>query len=288
MKDPLDRGFFSAGPGTGPYRDRRTCTRDHGGPPIITSFISSTARLALAPARLAGRIGGSLLRELRGNGAPDVRPASSSARAKPAASARTRAEARAKPAAGTRAETRAKPAARTRAEARPKRAAARTRANAQPKRAAADTRTKARPKPMVIPPAARPEVVGETGGELAGLRRRADADDGAAAYTLWLRLRDDDREAAEGYLRMGAELGDVAAAYNLGLLLWRERGEPEAARAMLDKGAQGGDPGAMRDLGLLLREQGDLEGAIYWLGRAVERGAEGAPEALVELDPPAE
>ena len=179
MKDPLDRGFFSAGPGTGPYRDRRTCTRDHGGPPIITSFISSTARLALAPARLAGRIGGSLLRELRGNGAPDVRPASSSERAKPAA--RTRAEARAKPAARTRAEARPKTADRTRAEARPKRAAARTGANAQPKRAAAGTRTKARPKPMVIPPAARPEVVGETGGELAGLRRRADADDGAAA-----------------------------------------------------------------------------------------------------------
>ena len=126
---------------------------------------------------------------------------------------------------------------------------------------------------MLIPPAARPGVVGETGGELAGLRRRADAGNGAAAFTLWLRLRDDDREAAEGYLRLGAELGDVAAAYNLGLLLWRERGEPEAARAMLDKGAQGGDPGAMRDLGLLLREQGDLERAIYWLGRAVERGA---------------
>jgi hypothetical protein len=227
---------------------------------MITTLISSTARLVLAPARLAGRTGASLLRELRGNGAPDVRPASSSARAKPAAG--------------------------TRAEAKPKRAAARTRANAQPRRAAAGTRIKARPKPMLTPPAARPGVGGETGGEFAGLRRRADAGDGAAAFTLWLRLRDDDREAAEGYLRLGAELGDVAAAYNLGLLLWRERGEPEAARAMLDKGAQGGDPGAMRDLGLLLREQGDLEGAIYWLGRAVERGAEGAPEALAELELP--
>jgi hypothetical protein len=87
---------------------------------MITSFVSSTARLALAPARLAGRMGGLLLRELRGNGAPDARPASSSARAKPAA--------------------------RTRARAQPKRAAARTRAKAQPKRAAAGTRAKARPK----------------------------------------------------------------------------------------------------------------------------------------------
>jgi hypothetical protein len=87
---------------------------------MITRFVSSTARLALAPARLVGRMGGSLLRELRGNGAPDVRPASSSARAQPAA--------------------------RTRAKAQPKRAAARTRANAQPKGAAAGTRAKARPK----------------------------------------------------------------------------------------------------------------------------------------------
>jgi len=69
---------------------------------------------------LVERMGGSLLREVRGNGAADVRPASSSARAKPAA--------------------------RTRAKAQPKRAAARTGANAQPKRAAAGTRAKARPK----------------------------------------------------------------------------------------------------------------------------------------------
>jgi hypothetical protein len=87
---------------------------------MITSFVSSTARLALAPARLVGRMGGSLLRKVHGNGAADVRPASSSARAKPAT--------------------------RTRAKAQPKRAAARTRANAQPKRAAAGTRAKARPK----------------------------------------------------------------------------------------------------------------------------------------------
>ena len=86
---------------------------------MITSFVSSTARLALAPARLAGRMGGSLLPELHGNGA-DVRPAPSSARAKPAA--------------------------RTRAGAQPKRAAARSRAKAEPKRAAAGPRVKARPK----------------------------------------------------------------------------------------------------------------------------------------------
>jgi BON domain len=87
---------------------------------MITSVISSAARLALAPARLAGRMGGSLLQELRGNGAPDARPAPSSARAKPAG--------------------------RTRSKAQPKRSAARTRAKAQPKRPAAGTRAQARPK----------------------------------------------------------------------------------------------------------------------------------------------
>jgi hypothetical protein len=100
---------------------------------MITSVISSAARLSLAPARLAGRMGGSLLRELRGNGAADARPAPSPARAKPAA--RTRANS--KPKRGT---------AGTRANSKPKRGAARTRAKGQPKPPAARTGAKARPK----------------------------------------------------------------------------------------------------------------------------------------------
>ena len=78
-------------------------------------------------------MGGSLLRELRGNGAADARPAPSPARAKPAA--RTRANS--KPKRGT---------AGTRANSKPKRGAARTRAKGQPKPPAARTGAKARPK----------------------------------------------------------------------------------------------------------------------------------------------
>jgi osmotically-inducible protein OsmY len=113
---------------------------------MIKSVISSAARLSLAPARLAGRMAGSAVRELRGNGGTDAHPARSSTRAKPAS--RSRAGARPKRAAtGTRAKARPKRAATgTRAKARPKRAATGTRAKAQPRRAATGTRAKAQPR----------------------------------------------------------------------------------------------------------------------------------------------
>ena len=114
---------------------------------MIKSAVSSAARVPLAPARLAGRITGSLLRQLRGNGGGDARPASS---ARANASARSRAKARPKRAAsGSRAKARPKRAATgTRAKARPKRAATGPRAKARPKRAA-------RPKPLDDPAIAR-------------------------------------------------------------------------------------------------------------------------------------
>jgi osmotically-inducible protein OsmY len=87
---------------------------------MITSVISSAARLSLAPARLAGRMAGSLLSGLRGDAAEDAQPAPSSARTKTAS--------------------------RRRAQAQPKRAASRRRAKAQPKRAASRRRTQAQPK----------------------------------------------------------------------------------------------------------------------------------------------
>jgi osmotically-inducible protein OsmY len=87
---------------------------------MITSAISSAARLSLAPARLAGRMAGSLLSGLRGDAAEDAQPAPSSGRTKTAS--------------------------RRRAQAQPKRAASRRRAKAQPKRAASRRRTQARPK----------------------------------------------------------------------------------------------------------------------------------------------
>ena len=51
---------------------------------MITSAISSAARLSLAPARLAGRMAGSLLRGLRGDDSGRTSPAGSSARTTPA------------------------------------------------------------------------------------------------------------------------------------------------------------------------------------------------------------
>ena len=144
------------------------------------------------------------------------------------------------------------------------------------------------------------------------LQAAADAGDGAAAFTLWERLRDADSAAADGWLRTAVELGDVRAAhrrgmllwerrdvdaaeatlrkatadpdgaYALGRLLWRERSDPHAAVQWLDRAAQADDPAAGRDLGILLREHGDLQGAHYWLSRAAERDGE-ARRVLAEL-----
>jgi ferritin-like metal-binding protein YciE len=52
------------------------------------------------------------------------------------------------------------------------------------------------------------------------LQAAADAGDGAAAFTLWERLRETDFAAAEGWLRTAASLGDARAAHRLGMLLW--------------------------------------------------------------------
>jgi ferritin-like metal-binding protein YciE len=144
------------------------------------------------------------------------------------------------------------------------------------------------------------------------LRAAADAGDGAAAFTLWERLRDTDFAAAEGWLRTAAQLGDARAAHRLGMLLWerrevdaaeatlrsstgdpegayalgrllwRERSDPQAAVEWLDRAAQADDPAAERDLGIVLREHGDLQGARYWLSRAAERDGE-ARHVLAEL-----
>jgi ferritin-like metal-binding protein YciE/TPR repeat protein len=114
------------------------------------------------------------------------------------------------------------------------------------------------------------------------LQAAADAGDGAAAFTLWERLRDADFAAAEGWLRTAAELGDVRAAHRLGTLLWRDRNDPQAAVHWLDRAAQADDPAAERDLGIVLREHGDLHGAHHWLSRAAERDSE-ARQVLAEL-----
>jgi BON domain len=102
---------------------------------MLTSAISSAARLSLAPAKLAGRMAGSLLGGRRGNGAADGHPAAAPSRAQP--TRRTRSQARPKRATtSARAKTQSKRTATTaRAKTQPKRAAARTRTKAQPRRA---------------------------------------------------------------------------------------------------------------------------------------------------------
>src|SRR5215218_2864054 len=86
---------------------------------MITSAISSAARLSLAPARLAGRMAGSLLSALRGHAAnADPEPPSA----------------------------RGRQASRTRATAQPKRGGSRTPTKAQRQRGGSRTRAKAQPK----------------------------------------------------------------------------------------------------------------------------------------------
>jgi BON domain len=99
---------------------------------MITSVISSAARLSLAPARLAGRMAGSLLRGLRGNDSGDASSARSSARTTPSPRSRARTQPK-------------RTAARSSAKAQPKRTAARSPRKAQPKRTAARARPKGQP-----------------------------------------------------------------------------------------------------------------------------------------------
>ena len=167
------------------------------------------------------------------------------------------------------------------------------------------------PSPAGIP--ARANGADAVPDERQALQAAAAAGDGAAAFTLWERLRDADFAAAEGWLRTAVELGDARAAHRLGMLLWerreldaaeatlrgatadpegahalgrllwRERNDPQAAVHWLDRAAQADDPAAERDLGIVLREHGDLHGAHHWLSRAADRDGE-ARQALAALE----
>jgi osmotically-inducible protein OsmY len=101
---------------------------------MIKSAISSAAHLSLAPARLAGRLVGSLVSGLRGSAAS---PTTTRRREPTHAGSRSRSRTR------TQAKRRASS---SRAKAQPKRVAAGSRAKAQPKRVAAGSRAKAQAK----------------------------------------------------------------------------------------------------------------------------------------------
>jgi ferritin-like metal-binding protein YciE len=178
-------------------------------------------------------------------------------------------------------------------------------------KSARKTATKAKRTTRRTPGAAQLESQ-DKGGRQQDLEAAADAGDGAAAFTLWERLRDTDSTAAEAWLRKAEALGDARAAHRLGMLLWerrdvdaaeetlrraaadpagahalgrllwRERRDPQGAVEWLDRAAQTDDPAAERDLGIILRDHGDLQGAHYWLSRAAERDDE-ARHVLAEL-----
>jgi hypothetical protein len=126
---------------------------------MITSAISSAARLSLAPARLAGRMAGSLLRGLLGNDCGDASSARSSTRTTPAPRGRARKQTK-------RATTR------TSAKARPKRTAARARPKGQPS-AAGPKRTAARARPKSEPSAAPSKRTAAGAGAQARPKRTA-------------------------------------------------------------------------------------------------------------------
>jgi hypothetical protein len=99
---------------------------------MITNVVSSAARLSLAPARLASRVAGSLVRELRGASDDNGHSAPSRVRSKPATGSRQQARPKR---ATSRSNAKAKPkrASRTRAQRQPKQADTRSRAKAQAK-----------------------------------------------------------------------------------------------------------------------------------------------------------
>ena len=129
---------------------------------MITSAISSAARLSLAPARLAGRMAGALLRGLRGNDSGGASSARSSARTTPAPRSRARTQTK-------RATTRSS------AKAPPKRAAARARTKGQPS-TARSKRTAARARPKNQPSAARSKRTAGSSRAQAQPKRTAEAE----------------------------------------------------------------------------------------------------------------
>ena len=132
---------------------------------MIKDVVSTAARLPLAPAKLTGRMAGSLLRQVRGDSADEPQPKKSAARAKPASRSRPRTQ-------------RGRAASRTGAKARPKRTAGRSPARATAKRPAkatakrparrtakrpasrgAKARPQSTPRPEPVVEAPRPEPV---------------------------------------------------------------------------------------------------------------------------------
>ncbi|MEU1899320.1 protein kinase [Nocardiopsis dassonvillei] len=79
----------------------------------------------------------------------------------------------------------------------------------------------------------------------------------------------------EGRLRRAAEVGDVEAMKDLGLLM-RQRGKKNRAESWYRRAAEAGDTEAMNSLGLMLQQRKDLSQAESWFRRGAEAGDTGA------------
>jgi hypothetical protein len=116
---------------------------------MIRNVVSSAARLPLAPAKLTGRMAGSLLRQVRGNGAGEPESEKSTAATKPASRSRQKTR-------------QSRAASRTGTKAQTKRTARRSRAKAGAKRTAsggAKARPQRRGRPQLVDDAASAQSV---------------------------------------------------------------------------------------------------------------------------------
>ena len=157
---------------------------------MITSAISSAARLSLAPAKLVGRMAGSLLRGLRGNGSGDETSTRSSARTTPTPRSRARTQTK-------------RAAPRASAKTQPKRRAARTRPKSQPstarsKRTTAGARPKTQPSTARSKPTAGPEPLGDV-----AIAQRVES---TIFRDLEIQRGEVDVDVAEGIVRLRGEV----------------------------------------------------------------------------------
>ena len=116
---------------------------------------------------------------------------------------------------------------------------------------AALTRALDREHPDAAKALAAPFTDPEVSGSKEDARRGDDAGRGVSSYALGTIFEEEgDMEGAEAAYRRAIERGHVAAATNLGLLLWRQ-GHTDAAKSFLRSAEAGGDDMAGEKLQLM-------------------------------------
>ncbi|MDL4818541.1 serine/threonine-protein kinase [Actinomadura opuntiae] len=105
-------------------------------------------------------------------------------------------------------------------------------------------------------------------------RRAANAGDIAAMYNLGIILQRKNPQEAAYWCRAAASAGDLDAMYNLGVIV--EEADPREAEQWYRRAANAGHPAAMSNLGVLLRSSGHGKEGLRWYRRAAEAGHVGA------------